>query len=169
MSTARKSAPRKPLGSTPGATGTPAAPAALGTWLAVVNAYHLCERLMSHRLAALGVKTAEHEILANLLRDPGLTQRTLAERCFTAKSHASALLDAMEERGWVRREPNPVDARSKQLFLTRAGERLAARTAAVQAEVIAGMCAGETHEALVEVRAAMLRVGERLQAMPGDA
>jgi DNA-binding MarR family transcriptional regulator len=153
---------------TASAPGTPAAPATLGTWLAVANAYHLCERLMSQRLAALGVKTAEHEILANLLRDPGLTQRALAERCFTAKSHASALLDVMEDRGWVRREPNPTDARSKQLFLTRAGERLATRTAAVQAQVIAGLCEGETNAALLEVRAAMGRVGDRLQAMLGS-
>jgi DNA-binding MarR family transcriptional regulator len=158
--------PRKPLASSPSA---PAPSAALGTWLGVVQAYHLCESLMAQRLAALGVKTAEHEILANLLREPGLTQRALGERCFTAKSHVSTLLDALQARGWVRREPNPADARSKLLFLTRAGERMATRTAAVQSEVIAGMCEGESNAALLEVRAAMGRVADRLKGMLGAA
>lgn len=142
-----------------------AADPAVGTWLSVVRAYHLCDALMARRLAEAGVRTAEHEILANLLREPGLTQRVLAQRCFTAKSHVSALLDTMEARGWVKREANPADARSKCLVLTRAGERLATRTVALQAEVVAGMCEGETTAALTEVRAAMGRVGERTRAM----
>lgn len=148
-----------------GPADAPAGDPAVGTWLAVVRAYHLCDALMARRLAALGVRTAEHEILANLLRDPGLAQQALAQRCFTAKSHVSALLTALEERGWVRREANAADARSKLLFLTPEGERMAMMTAAVQAEVIAGMCVDESDAALLAVKAAMGRVGERLGAM----
>jgi DNA-binding MarR family transcriptional regulator len=144
---------------------TPVDEAALGTWLSVVRAYHLCDALMARRLAALGVRTAEHEILANLLREPGITQQQLAQRCFTAKSHISTLLSSLEERGWVRRETNPADARSKQLYLTAAGERMAAKTGAVQADVVAGMCAGEQARALLDVKAAMVRVSERLQRL----
>lgn len=137
----------------------------MGTWLSVVRAYNLCDALMARRLAALGVRTAEHEILANLLSDPGLTQQALAQRCFTAKSHASALLGALEERGWVRREANPADARSKRLYLTAAGEAMAGRTTAAQAEVVAGMAEDESTADLLAVKAAMARVSDRLQAM----
>jgi DNA-binding MarR family transcriptional regulator len=149
-------------------SGTPPSPVdevALRTWLSVVQAYSLCDVLMARRLAAIGVRTAEHEILANLLREPGISQQVLAQRCFTAKSHISALLTALEDRGWVRREADQADARAKRLFLTAAGERTAARTAAVQAQVVAGMCESESAEALLEVKAAMGRVGDRLQAM----
>ena len=72
--------------------------AAVRSWLSVVNAYHLCEALMGRRLAELGVRTPEHEILANLRRDPGITQQVLASRCFSAKSHISGLLTLLEGR-----------------------------------------------------------------------
>ena len=137
---------------------------AVRSWLSVVSAYHLCDALMTRRLAELGVRTPEHEILANLRRDPGITQQVLASRCFSAKSHISALLTVLEGRGWVRREPDPTDARAKRLFLAPQGERIAARTAAVQAEVVAAMIDGETDAALRGVTEAMKRVGARLKA-----
>lgn len=139
------------------------------SWLSVVRAYHRCSELMARRLAALGVRTAEHEILANLRREPGLGQQALAARCFTAKSHISGLLTELEQRGWVRREPDPDDARAKRLFLEPAGARLAERTAAVQAEVVALMTQGTPREELARVQAAMAAVSERLQqALAGE-
>jgi len=137
--------------------------AAVRSWLSVVNTYHLCDALMARRLGELGVRTPEHEILANLRRDPGISQQVLASRCFSAKSHISALLTLLEGRGWVRREPDPADARAKRLFLTPQGERIAARTAAVQAAVVAAMTDGETQATLREVTDAMQRVGARLK------
>jgi DNA-binding MarR family transcriptional regulator len=134
------------------------------SWLSVVRAYNLCDALMTRRLAAVGVRTAEHEILANLRREPGLGQQTLAARCFTAKSHISGLLSDLEARGWVRREADPADARAKCLFLTAAGARMAERTAQVQADVVALMSAATGAAALSQVQAAMNAVSERLQA-----
>lgn len=136
--------------------------AALRSWLAVVRAYQQCSELMARRLAALGVRTAEHEILVNLLREPGLSQQRLAARCFTAKSHVSTLIGEMESRGWIRREPDPADARAKRLRLTAAGAQLATRTAAVQAAVVALMTDGLPQAELERVRAAMAKAGQRL-------
>lgn len=137
---------------------------AVRSWLSVVQAYHLCEALMARRLGEVGVRTPEHEILVNLRRDPGITQQLLALRCFSAKSHISTLLTLLEGRGWVRREPDPADARAKRLYLSADGERVAARTAAVQAEVVAAMVEGESVASLEAVAEAMRRVGDRLKA-----
>lgn len=149
------------------ATAHPVHPgdAANRPWLAVARTFYLCDALMARRLGTLGVRMPEHEILANLLRDPGIAQQTLARRCFTAKSHMSALLNALEERGWVRREAHPSDARAKQLFLTKAGERMAAKTGAVQAGLAAAMAAPLSAKALAELTASMDRVSDRLQAL----
>ena len=136
--------------------------AAMLPWLSIARTFYLCDALLARRLGALGVRVAEHEILINLRREPGIAQQTLARRCFSAKSHISALLTALEERGWVSREADPVDARAKQLFLTPAGEHIAARTTAVQAELAAAMAAAVSPKALAEVTAAMGRVSERL-------
>lgn len=145
----------------PSSTGE-APSVALGTWLSVAQAYNQCETLMAQRLAQIGLKTGEHEILANLLREPGIGQQTLAQRCFTAKSHVSALLSSLETMGWIRREPDPADARAKKLYLTVNGETVARQAAAIQADVVATMCDGESAVALREVRAAMQRVSGRL-------
>jgi DNA-binding MarR family transcriptional regulator len=134
------------------------------SWLSVVRAYNLCDALMARRLGALGVRTAEHEILANLRREPGLSQQALAARCFTAKSHISGLLSDLEERGWVRREPDPADARAKRLFLAAAGARMAERTAQVQASVVALMSDATTAASMSQVHAAMTAVSEQLQS-----
>jgi DNA-binding MarR family transcriptional regulator len=142
----------------------PAAEAATRSWLAVVRSYHLCSELMARRLGALGVRTAEHEILANLWREPGLSQQVLAARCFTAKSHISGLLSELEQRGWVRREPDPADARAKRLYLQPDGEAMARQTAAVQAEVVALMARGASAADLEQVRLAMDGVSQQLKA-----
>jgi DNA-binding MarR family transcriptional regulator len=136
---------------------------AVRSWLSVVLAYNQCDALMARRFAALGVRTAEHEVLANLRRDPGLSQQALAARCFTAKSHISGLLSDLEQRGWVRRESDPADARAKRLTLTAEGARVAERTARAQAEVVALMTAGYSPADLDQVRSVMLTVSERLQ------
>ena len=134
-------------------------------WLSIARTYHLCDSLVERRLGALGVRIAEHEILVNLSREPGIAQQTLARRCLIAKSHISNLLTTLEKRGWVKRDADPVDARAKQLFLTAAGERIAARTAAVQAEVAAAMAESVTPKALVQVTTAMAKISERLREL----
>lgn len=144
----------------------PAAPAddtATRTWLSVVRAYHLCSELIAARLAIAGVKTSEHEILVNLRRQPGMSQQALAARCFTAKSHISGLLGDLEARGWVSRQPDPADGRVKRLSLTSAGTEMAARTATIQAEVVALMTGGTASAELALVAAAMAEVSHRLE------
>jgi DNA-binding MarR family transcriptional regulator len=138
---------------------------AVKAWLSVVRAYLLCDSLMASRLAPLGVRTAEHEVLANLVRDPGISQQVLAERCFTAKSHISGLLRSLEERGLVRRDADPSDARARQLFVTRAGDALARRTLAAQAKVVQAMAEEVSAKDMALIEAAMTRIGERLQAL----
>ena len=135
------------------------------SWLSVVRAYHLCDAAMVTRLTAMGVKLAEHEVLANLASKPGITQQALAARCFSAKSHISALLAQMEARGWVRREPDPTDARAKQLFLTRSGEALARRTGKVQAAVVEAMASAVSPEDMARTERVMNAVSVELEKL----
>ncbi len=137
------------------------------SWLSVVRAYHLCSELIGARLAELGVKTSEHEILVNLRRQPGLNQQALAARCFTAKSHVSGLLNDMASKGWISRQADPLDGRVKRLTLTAAGFEMAAQTAAIQADVVALMTEGVAHTELLHINQAMTDVSSRLEAALG--
>ena len=78
------------------------------------------------------------------------------------------MLGELESRGWVKREPDPADGRVKRLVLAPAGARMAERTAAVQAEVVALMTDGVPRAELHQVRAAMAEVSGRLQAALAD-
>ena len=148
---------------------TPSSPHGTAAWLAVVRAYHLCDLVMTTRLARLGVKLPEHEVLANLSTAPGITQQQLASRCFAAKSHTSMLLKQMEAQGLVRREADPNDARAKQLFLTASGAALARKTMKVQAEVVSAMAAPLTVKELDLVERLMAPACEVLSAMLAES
>lgn len=144
---------------------TPSSPHGTSSWLAVVRAHHLCESVMSARLAALGQRLSDHEVLANVLTMPGITQQALAARCFAAKSGISMLLAQMEENGLVRRETDAADARARRLFLTAAGTALARRTMKVQAEVVSAMASAVSDAELDLVEDVMNRVGVQLEAL----
>jgi DNA-binding MarR family transcriptional regulator len=138
------------------------------SWLAVVRAYNLCDAVMTARLAALGVRVGEHEVLANLATAPGMTQQMLAARCFVAKSGVSMLLAQMEAQGLVRREADAADARAKRLFLTPAGETLARKTLQVQADVVNAMSAPVSDAELALVADVMQRVSQQLEALRAE-
>lgn len=139
------------------------------SWLSVVRAYNLCDAVMTERLAGLGVRIAEHEVLANLHRTPDLTQQQLAQRCFVAKSGVSMLVSRMEADGLVRRTPDAADGRVRRLALTARGEALARRTVALQREVVAAMAEVLSPAELAAVHDAMERVSVRLEALRGLA
>jgi DNA-binding MarR family transcriptional regulator len=120
---------------------SPATPsdATIQSWLSVVRAYNLCDAVLTERLAALDVRIGEHEVLANLLRTPGMTQQQLAARCFVAKSGVSMLVTRMEEQALLRRDADLVDARVKRLSLTKKGTKLAESARKIQIEVVSAM------------------------------
>ncbi len=158
----RGAASRSPAGATQAAL-----PSALGvqTWLSVVRAYNLCTATLTERLAPLNLSLAEHEVLVNLLRLPGLTQQQLAERCFVAKSGISMLVTRMEGAGWVVRTPSEVDARARLLHLTTKGFALAEAAYAIQGEVVTAMTGRFSDEELRFVDTAMTHVASALEAM----
>lgn len=137
-------------------------------WLSVVQAYNLCEVVMTSRLAALGVRVGEHEVLANLATSPGMTQQQLSARCFVAKSGVSMLLTQMESQALVRREVDEADARVRRLYLTPDGEQLARATMGIQSEVVTAMVSSASTAELELVTNMMLKVSATLEAMRAE-
>ncbi len=148
------------------APATPHAPHAdaVRSWLSVVRAYNLCDAVLARELAEIGLRNAEYEILANLLREPGLSQQALVARCFVAKSHMSGLLTSMQERGWLRRDHHPQDARAKCLYLEPDGQLIAEKGKLAQAKVVKIMARTITPEQMAQVHAAMLPICDALEA-----
>lgn len=70
------------------------------------------------------MSTAEAHALT-ILRTGGLLQGALGDRLGLRKSTMSRLVDALEQRGWVRREADPRDGRAWVLVLTDKGREVA--------------------------------------------
>jgi len=134
-------------------------------WLAVVKAYLLCDAVLAARLADVGVRIGEHEVLINLARTPGMTQQELAQHSFAAKSGVSMLLVHMEKQGLILRKADASDARVKRVYLTRSGSVLAGKSIRIQAELVDGMTHTFTDAELRMVELAMQRSSEKLETM----
>ena len=74
-----------------------------------------------------GLFNGHPKMLFFLHREPGLTQRELADRMGIAPATLSVSVRRMETAGLVRRQPDELDARVQRLFLTDDGEAMDAR------------------------------------------
>jgi DNA-binding MarR family transcriptional regulator len=84
-------------------------------------------REFAKALVPLNFSPPDAGILRLLGRTPGISQQELATRLDMHASRLVALIDDLEKRGLVAREPNPADRRVHSLRLTPAGnEALAA-------------------------------------------
>lgn len=120
-------------------TATPTLADATEAWLSVVQAYNECSSTLLHHLLPLGLSLLEHEVLMNLLRFDGMTQRQLSQRCYSAKSGISMLISKFERAGLIVRSPSPKDQRAWYLSLTPKGQGLAQDALAVQKKVVGQM------------------------------
>ena len=144
---------------------SPSSPHGTQAWLTTVRAYNLCASVVAARLAEIGLRVADLEVLATLATTPGITQQELAARCFVTKSGISMLLTQMEAQHLVTRLADDGDARLKRLALTEEGEKLAAKAMQVQAEVVTAMVAGSSDEEIEMVGKMMERVASQLEGL----
>lgn len=86
------------------------------------------------RLEPLNLKVRSYAVLALACSDVNPSQRELADFLSLDSSQIVALVDGLEERGLVVREPDARDRRSNVIKATAAGRELA-KKAAVQARL----------------------------------
>lgn len=166
--------PALSTGAAPGATPTPAEPA--GGWLteeqqeawkAVVGIASLLPGPLDAQLQRdAGLSLFEYSVLSQLSMRPGRSARmsSLARLASGSLSRLSNVVKKLEDRGLVRRSPDPADGRFTVAALTDAGWDAVVAAApghvdAVRTHVLAPLSA-EHLRALVEI-------AERTGAMPG--
>ncbi|MEL7449747.1 MAG: MarR family transcriptional regulator [Pseudomonadota bacterium] len=142
-------------------------PRGFDTWLTVGHTNLKVHRVLNQLLGELDLSLAQHEILVTIQRSESLTQGELSERLHVIKSNASALLNKLEARDLVRRDPDPQDSRVRRLSLTPEGQTLVKRSFAVQSRVVRAMVSVMDDEELEQMADVMERVSaslDRLQA-----
>ena len=79
--------------------------------------------------ARFGLRSTEWRVMAVLAQEEESSQQGLVFRTGMDKVAISRAAQQLEERGFLRRRPDPQDARSLRLSLTAAGKRVHARIA----------------------------------------
>ena len=115
-------------GAKPAATKATAAeqPAAPGLWFCNWKIWLEARRRLDRALAPLELRAREFWMLAIAGRG-NVSQHEIAEMCGLDPSSLVAVLDGLEQRGWLRRRRNPRDRRVQWVQRTEAGDRLFAR------------------------------------------
>ncbi|MEV7414981.1 MarR family winged helix-turn-helix transcriptional regulator [Streptomyces sp. NPDC089919] len=110
--------------------------------------------------AQVGLTTSQANTLS-VLRGGPAPMRSLAAVLACDASNVTGLVDRLEKRGLVRREPSPVDRRVKNVVLTAEGERTTEEVRGLMATTRAGLGAlsGEDREELLRLLTAVF--GER--------
>ena len=121
-------------------------PDGFDTWIQIVYVYEKTKRLLSLRLKGLGLSSPQHELLANLRREDGLTQQELARRMMSSKGNVTGLINRLSDRGLVERIACEEDARSNRIRLTSEGRKISEESLIIQAEIIREMLGTITRE-----------------------
>lgn len=143
----------------------PRLPRGYHTWLTGVKNYQKCNRALTTALHELGISLAQHEVLLTIDGNEGLTQQALAEHLLVVKSNVSGLLRRLEQQDFVKRKPDPDDARNKLLTLTPKGRRIVRKSFAIQAGIVDTMMGAMDDGELAQVFASSRKVGEALDTL----
>ena len=98
----------------------------LGSWLSVVRLMTWLPWSIDQQLQRdSNLRMVEYQVLAMLSESPQRTMRmsSLAEVTNASLSRLSHLVERLEKRGFVRREPDPTDGRFTNAILTDKGLR----------------------------------------------
>jgi MarR family transcriptional regulator, transcriptional regulator for hemolysin len=95
------------------------------------------------RAAALGMTRAQAAVLANLARQEGINQVSLAQILELEPITLARLLDRLQAAGLIERRPDPKDRRAHLLYLTESAypllDHIFALAAAVREDALAGI------------------------------
>jgi DNA-binding MarR family transcriptional regulator len=117
----------------------------------------------TERLDRLGLEPREVMLFRFVALAEGRSQSEVARAIGLPASRIVALVDRLEERGWVERRTSSDDRRTHALHVTPSGHALIAQIAAVSAEHEADLARGLT----TEEQATLLKLLGRIAAAQG--
>ena len=104
---------------------------------------------MEEQLRPVGVTAAQLQLLAALTKAPGTSGAHISRICEVTPQTTHALLAAAEDRGWVRRSPDPENVHTLLATLTPLGLRVFSKGKRIaiklQAQMLRTLSAGEIH------------------------
>lgn len=128
----------------------------------------LLNSMANNALAPLSVRTTWVSVLEVISQSAGLKQSQIADTLDIKKANLVAILNALEQRGAVRRLPAPADRRAHSLHLTASGRLLLKQAKKISREnekEVIDRIGKETHSQLIQTLC-MLRTEFSKLALP---
>lgn len=135
-------------------------------WIELPKVYQIAKKLLSDGLATIDLDLPRYDVLAALLRFPGLTQQDLADKLLVGRSNLSMLLPDMEKNHLLKRQDDTGDRRLKRVFLTRSGEALARDGIRIHLKMVTHMTAPSTEEECAAMGDQMRKIRKHIQHAP---
>jgi MarR family 2-MHQ and catechol resistance regulon transcriptional repressor len=139
-----------------------------------LDAYSTLQRAASMAAAQVeqavhpfGLSASQFGVLETLQSRGPVHQQELAEALGRSKAQMTAIIDALEARGWVRRERHATDRRFISVYLTDDGREVLVSTAPARSDAIVAIMAelsGEQRARLARLCRRLLRVLDPDQA-----
>ncbi len=122
------------------------------------RAYDLC-------LAELDLNLSEASVLAYAQESGPLMQAELARRLGLGRAATGALIDSLERRGLVERQPKPGDRRVWMVSVTLDGDELVASVLKIDENVRSGLRAGISRKERRELTQLLVRLRVNVESV----
>jgi MarR family transcriptional regulator, transcriptional regulator for hemolysin len=123
-------------------------------------------RLMRNRfdreVASLGITRSQWSMIVVVARNPGATQRTIAEALEMSEASAGRLIDRLCAEGLLQRQERFDDRRARAVYLTPQAEPLLAKLSAIGKEGEERIFSGFSEAELANLEALLDRVYRNL-------
>lgn len=139
---------------------------ALRLWVILSRAHEAIARHAEADVARHGLTIAEFGILEALYHVGPMLLGELQRKILVSSGGVTYLVDRLEKRGLVRREPSPEDRRARYAALTTDGKRLVARIFPDHARTIERAMSGLTRSDRVRAAAMLKQLGRVAEALP---
>ncbi|MCS7460611.1 MarR family transcriptional regulator [Paenibacillus doosanensis] len=100
------------------------------------KAYRRMLQLLSARFKPYNITPEQWTVLCRLQGNDGISQKELAARADKDAPTTTRILDALERKGWVRRETNAEDRRSFGVYSTELGVKLAKQLIPIELQTL---------------------------------
>jgi DNA-binding MarR family transcriptional regulator len=124
----------------------------------VKTGYITLRREIEQLLRPTGLTHTQWSALGVLLHYPGITPSQLEQILMIERPSVTSLMNGLESRGLITRRSSPEDGRSKQIFLTDEGRRLAEETQHFAAVVEDRVRRGMTEDEFETLRALLVKM-----------
>lgn len=134
---------------------------ALEAYGALQRAAALAAERVDDAVQPFGLSASQYGVLDTLDQRGPTHQQELAEALGRSKAQMTAIIDALEARGLVRRERHEVDRRFISVYLTEAGRVLLADAAPARADAVVALMrelSGDQKDRLTKLCRRLLRV-----------